>query len=229
MFLLIDKPKGITSHDVVHQLRKITGIKKIGHAGTLDPNATGLLVVGIGRESTKKLGIIAKNTTKSYVAEIFLGEERDTEDSEGRSLPNPHYQNSNKVKINKPQIIDILTSFLGKQMQVPPIYSAIKMKGRKAYELARKGENVKMEPREVEIHSIKILDYEHPILTFETKVSAGTYIRSLARDIGRKLGTGAYLRKLRRTEVGDYSITNAVVLDKLTGDNWKQFDSKINL
>src|SRR3989344_3729245 len=141
MFLLINKPKGITSHDVVYRLRRITGIRKIGHAGTLDPNATGLLILGIGRESTKKLSLLTINTKKTYVAEIYLGEERDTDDVEGKLL-NSNFDFQNKYQISKSQILKTLESFLGKQMQIPPAYSAIKVKGTKAYQYARKGKNI---------------------------------------------------------------------------------------
>jgi tRNA pseudouridine55 synthase len=211
MFLLIDKPKGMTSHDVIDSVRKITGERKVGHAGTLDPNATGLLIVAIGREATKKLGRIAKDTKKTYVAEIFLGEERETDDAEGKILK----QVQNDKGFTKKIIKEILKSFEGKQEQIPPLYSAIKIKGRKAYELARKGKKVRLEPRKIMIHSIKLIDYKYPRLKIEVNVSAGTYIRALARDIGRKLGCGAYLKNLKRIRIGRFDIKNAVKLSKL--------------
>ncbi len=210
MLLLIDKPKGITSHDVVDQLRKITGERRVGHAGTLDPNATGLLIVGVGRESTKKLGEITKNTTKTYEAEITLGATSDTDDAEGKIL-------SNKVtkRLSDEDIKKILRQFEGEQMQIPPIYSAIKLKGKKAYELARKGKEVILEPRKITIHSIKLDEYNFPMLKITCEVSSGTYIRALARDIGKSLGTGAYLSELRRTKIGEFDIQNAQKLDKI--------------
>lgn len=240
MFLLIDKPKGITSHDVIGQLRKIMKENpslprlhgaRIGHAGTLDPNATGLLIVGIGRESTKKLGSLTKNTKKTYEAEIFLGQERDTDDAEGEILRLPSVAPavakaiagkqgdtedavglppSSKVSVSK-----VLKTFVGRQMQMPPVYSAIKIKGKKAYQLARRGKEVILKPRKVEVYSIKVLGYNYPILKIETEVSSGTYIRALARDIGRKLGCGAYLKNLRRTRIGQYCVEDAVTPEKV--------------
>lgn len=210
MLLLIDKPKGITSHDVVSEVRRKTGIKKVGHGGTLDPNATGLLIIGVGRQSTKKLGDISRNKKKTYLAEITLGEERDTGDIEGVVLK--------KNKQIKPQLADIkniLNSFIGKQEQIPPIHSAIKIKGKKAYELARAGKKVKLEPRNITIYSSKLINYDYPTLEVEFEVSSGTYIRALARDIGRKLKTFAYLSALRRTKIGEYSIKNAQRLEEL--------------
>lgn len=211
MFILIDKPKGMTSHDVVDEVRKVTGEKKVGHAGTLDPNATGLLIVGVGRESTKKLGKIAKDTKKTYEAEIYLGEERNTDDAEGVTV--------SKVKAFLPpkenEVKKTLDLFVGKQMQMPPAFSALKIKGKKAYELARKGQKVRLKPRKIVIHSIKLVHYKYPILEIVVTVSSGTYIRALARDIGQRLGCGAYLKNLRRTRIGKFDIKDAVKLDEL--------------
>ena len=219
MFLSIDKPKGITSHDVIDQIRRITGKKRVGHAGTLDPNATGLLIVGIGKESTKKLGKITKDTKKTYEAEIYLGEERDSDDSEGVII--------SKVKGFLPPVENevrlILTTFLGRQKQMPPDFSAVKTKGKKAYELARRGKPVGLKPKDVVIYSIKLVTYKYPTLIIETTVSSGTYIRALARDVGQRLGCGAYLKELRRTEVGESSVEKAIKLSKLTKRNWKKF------
>jgi len=226
MFLLIDKPKGITSHDVIDKVRKITGEKLVGHAGTLDPSATGLLIVGVGRESTKKLGELSVNTKKKYIAEIYLGEERETDDSEGRILRQAQDDKADlKIlpALSNSKVEKVIHSFVGEQMQVPPIYSAIKIKGKKAYELARKGEEVKLKPRKITIHSIKLLSYKFPEVVIETDVSKGTYIRALARDIGVKLGCGAYLKNLRRTQIGNYDITQAISLNKLNKDNWKDY------
>lgn len=224
MFLLIDKPKSITSHDVIDIIRKITGERKVGHAGTLDPNATGLLIVGVGRESTKKLGDIAKNTQKAYGAEIFLGEERDTDDPEGVILQRTKDDRSEFNKTpSLSKIQRVLNSFIGEQEQVPPVYSAIKIGGKKAYEMARKGEKLSLGPRKIKIHWIKLKKYKFPLLEVGVKVSSGTYIRALARDIGRKIGCGAYLRNLRRTQIGEFKLENAVKLDKLTKDNWRKY------
>ena len=210
MLLLIDKPKGITSHDVVDHVRKITGERRVGHAGTLDPSATGLLIVGVGRESTKKLGDLTKNTTKTYEAEIILGATSDTDDSEG--------QITKKVilkKLFENDVGKVLSQFVGEQEQVPPVYSAIKLKGKKAYELARKGKQVDLKPRKIVIHLIKLLDYKYPKLNIACEVSSGTYIRALARDIGQKLGTGGYLNNLRRTKIGKFSVHDASMLDNI--------------
>ena len=224
MFLLVDKPKGITSHDVVHRTRKITGEKKIGHAGTLDPNATGLLIGGIGRDSTRKLGQITKDTRKEYRAIIYLGETRDTDDVEGKVI-------SKKESILPPSLNIVqktLDSFKGEQDQMPPKYSALKIDGKKAYELARKGKEIKLKKRRILIHSIKLIEYEYPSLKIEVSVSSGTYIRALARDIGEKLDCGAYLKNLRRTRIGEYEIKDAVKLGELTIDNWRDFTFEID-
>jgi tRNA pseudouridine55 synthase len=225
-FLLIDKPKGITSHDVIYELRKITEVKRIGHAGTLDPNATGLLIVGVGRESTKKLGDLSKNTKKEYIAEIFLGETRSTDDAEGM----PYFAKASqgdklgiKILPSLSKMKSILSGFVGESEQVPPIYSAIKIKGKKAYQLARAGKEIKMKPRKITIYSIKVLKYKYPKLEIKCDVSSGTYIRALARDIGEKLGSGAYLLNLRRTKIGDFKIESAVELNELKADNWREF------
>lgn len=217
MFLLIDKPKGITSHDAVNMVRRVTGERKVGHAGTLDPNATGLLIVAVGRESTKRIDKFVKKD-KEYEAEIFLGEEKDTDDIEGVTIKTA----SNKLKSSQKQIKQVLGGFVGKILQEPPKYSAIKIKGKKAYQLARKGLEPVMESREVVIHSIKLTKYKYPILKIRTRVSSGTYIRSLARDVGRELGTFSYLKNLRRTKVGGYSVGDAVDLKELTRENWKE-------
>ncbi|SRR5258708_6973451 len=208
--LLIDKPKGMTSHDVVNIVRRHTGEKRVGHAGTLDPNATGLLIVGVGRGETKQLGDLTKNANKTYEAEIFLGETRDTDDIEGKITS----KNDQIIPTIK-EIQNILKEFEGEQEQIPPSYSAIKLKGKKAYELARKQKPLKLSPRKVTIYSIKFINYSYPILEITCEVSSGTYIRSLARDIGEKLKCGAYLSNLRRTKIGDYDLRDAVKLESL--------------
>ncbi len=218
MFLLVDKPKGITSHDVISQLRRVTHIRKIGHAGTLDPNATGLLIVGIGRESTKKLGSLTTDTVKTYKAEVILGEERDTDDVEGEIVR----KNETNTVPSQETVHRVIKSFTGDQLQTPPQYSAIKKDGKKAYELARKGKMVTMGERKVVIHSIELLEYSYPELSLVATVSSGTYIRALARDIGRKLQTYGYLNDLRRTHVGQFSLDNATPLNEITSDNWEK-------
>lgn len=227
MFLLIDKPKGITSHDVIDRVRRIIQKEspsprlrriKVGHAGTLDPNATGLLIVGVGRESTKKLGTLTKDTKKGYEAEIFLGEERDTDDVEGVTIAKA----KGFLPPSENEVEKALKTFVGKQKQLPPSFSAIKIKGKKAYQLARKGKEVKMPIREVEVYSMKLIEYRFPILKISTEVSAGTYVRALARDIGKKLGCGAYLNNLKRTKIGKHNSDKATRLQYISASNWKK-------
>lgn len=216
-FLLIDKPKGMTSHDVVDALRKITKIKKIGHAGTLDPMATGLLIVGIGRSATKRLGEFQK-LDKEYIAKLRLGAVSNTFDAEGEILE----KKVKKIPTIK-EIENVLKEFLGKIKQIPPPFSAKKIKGKKAYELARKGKIVKLSPIEVEIYNIEILNYSFPYLEIKVNCSSGTYIRSLANDIGEKLGCGALVEELKRTKIGNFSLENAFSLESLNSENWKDF------
>lgn len=211
MLLLIDKPKGMTSHDVVNVVRKAVGKKKVGHAGTLDPNATGLLVVGVGRESTKKLGELTRNTTKKYSATIMLGEKRETDDIEGKIISK--YQNTKTPSLE--QVKKILKEFTGEINQTPPVYSAIKISGQRAYKIARSGRNITLKPRKVTVYLIKLVKYKYPILQIDCEVSSGTYIRALARDIGDQLGVGAYLQNLRRTAIGRYKISDAKSLEDI--------------
>jgi tRNA pseudouridine55 synthase len=220
-FILINKPAGITSHDVVDKLREITRIKKIGHAGTLDPFATGLLILGIGREFTKKLSIFQKKD-KEYIATLRLGAESDTFDKEGKIVE----KKVEKIPERK-EIEEVLKNFLGEIEQIPPAFSAKKIKGKKLYELARRGIKVKPKPQKVKIYKISILEYEFPYLKIKVKCSSGTYIRSLANDIGKKLGCGAYVEELIRTKIGEFSVENAVELSKLTPQNWKSFLFKV--
>jgi tRNA pseudouridine55 synthase len=210
--LLVDKPAGWTSFDVVAKVRSIikaeTGQKiKIGHTGTLDPMATGLLVLVLGKY-TKLAGEFSK-LDKTYEAELTLGSTSTTGDREGEIT-----QMTSKIPAEE-EIKSILSQFIGKIQQTPHKYSAIKVDGKRAYKIARAGQEVKLEPREVTIHEITDVNYEYPTLKLIAKVSSGTYIRSLAEDIGEKLGTGAYLSALRRTAVGKYHIQSAIEMDKL--------------
>ena len=227
MFLLINKPPNITSHDVINRLRRITGIKKIGHAGTLDPFATGLLIVAIERESTKEIKHFVK-LNKKYLATIKLGEETDTYDRTGKKTvvsgqwsARPRQTEGEAGVVSLEQIKTILKSFTGKQLQLPPMYSATKIGGQKLYQLARQGKEVTRWPTNIEIENIEILDYQYPLLKIKVTCSSGTYIRSLAHDIGKKLGPGAYLEELIRTKIGKYKLEDAVELDKLNSENWK--------
>lgn len=207
---LLNKPPGISSHDVVNVVRKLTGEKRVGHGGTLDPFAEGLLIVGVGREFTKKLGEITKAKDKTYIATITLGEERDTGDVEGKAV----FKYDGLIPSRK-AVSNVVSKYLGGYMQEPPVYSAIKVNGRKAYELARKGRSVALPKRRVEVYVARVISYDYPLLQVEFKVSSGTYIRSLARDIGRDIGTGGYLTALVRTRVGEYDLKDALTLEGL--------------
>ncbi|MFA5061736.1 MAG: tRNA pseudouridine(55) synthase TruB [Patescibacteria group bacterium] len=209
-FLFINKPAGWTSHDVVAHIRTDKKIK-VGHAGTLDPFATGLLIVGVGRDCTKKLDEF-KQLPKTYIATIKLGATSDTYDKTGKIS---EYQNPTKdpTKIpDKKTISSILKSFIGKQLQTPPMFSAKKINGQRLYKLARQGKTIERQPNEIEIYEINLLDYSWPILKIEVKCSTGTYIRSLANDIGEKLGIGAYCEELERTAIGENYLKNAINL-----------------
>jgi len=208
MIIGINKPKGITSHDVINQIRKITRVKRVGHAGTLDPAASGVLVIAIGRESTKQLGEIVEHD-KEYVATIKLGETSDTDDGEGKIIPSDW-----SLVPSKDEVLNQAEKFVGEIEQVPPMYSAIKKSGKKLYDLARKGIILKLEPRNVEITSIKVIDYKWPTLKLAVCCGKGVYIRSLARDLGEALHTGGYLSGLIRTRVGKYRIEDAKTIDQ---------------
>lgn len=219
--LLINKPKDITSYDVIRKIKKISGIKKIGHTGTLDPFATGLLILLIGKESTKYQKYFME-LPKVYKANIHLGQETDTYDSTGKIL-NIYYGKLPSLI----EIKEVLREFEGEIFQVPPPYSAKKLKGKRAYELARKGIFLKLEPRKVKIYYIKILKYKEPELFLEMKVSSGTYIRSFAFDLGRKLGCLGFLKELQRIKIGEFSLENAVDFDKINKENWEKFIKKL--
>lgn len=206
--IVIDKEKGYTSHDVVNIIRKTLNIKKVGHTGTLDPNATGVLPVLIGEATKISKYLIEHN--KTYIAEITLGEKRTTGDMEGEILETKQIPELTKEKIDK-----VLKEFLGKQKQKPPIYSAIKINGKKAYEYARKGKEIEINEREIEIYKINLLHYEKDTITFEVNCSKGTYIRVLCEDIAEKLGTVGYMKNLRRTEVDKFNLEQAVTIEEI--------------
>jgi len=206
--LIINKPKGYTSHDVVNVLRKELNTKKIGHTGTLDPNATGVLPILVGQATKISKYLIEHN--KTYIAELKLGDKSSTGDIEGAIIESKEIPNLTNM-----QVETTLNSFLGKQLQTPPIYSSIKINGKKAYEYARKGEIVEIPPREIEIMNISLIKFEKDIITFEVKCSKGTYIRVLCEDIAEKLGTVGLMSNLTRTEVDDFNIKNAYTLDDI--------------
>jgi tRNA pseudouridine55 synthase len=211
-FLLIDKPAGWTSFDVVAKtrgvIRRQTGLKKpkVGHAGTLDPMATGLLILLVG--SYCKQAQHWLNKPKSYEATTQLGATSTTDDLEGDITPYDSTQPDNTT------IHNICQSFVGTYQQLPPAYSAKKVDGVRAYRLARAGKQVQLEPKPVTIHSLDVINYDYPELTIVTEVSSGTYIRALARDIGETLKTGAYLTALRRTQIGRFTIDDAISIDE---------------
>jgi tRNA pseudouridine55 synthase len=204
----VNKPKGPTSHDIIYQVRRLSGIKKVGHAGTLDPLASGVLVVAIGREFTKQIDQIVK-TEKEYVATVKLGENSTTDDAEGeKTVVN------NELEVSREQVDESLNKFIGQIDQIPPAFSAIKIGGRKAYDMARKGQVVDMKSRQILIKEIEVIEYKWPVLEIRVVCGSGTYIRSLARDIGKELETGAYLQDLVRTRVGEYKIEDSINLDQ---------------
>lgn len=180
--LIVNKPKGFTSQDVVSKVKKLLNEKKAGHTGTLDPLATGVLPVLIG--SSTKLSKYLIEHNKTYVAKIKLGQKTDTGDSEGKVIEEKHIPSISVSEIEK-----VLNTFLGEQTQIPPMYSAIKVNGKKLYEYARSGENVEIAPRGIEIYSIELLNFEDGQIEFEVSCSKGTYIRVLCEDIAKALGT----------------------------------------
>lgn len=200
------KEKGPTSHDIVDALRRITGIRKIGHAGTLDPLASGVLVVGIGRQATRQLHQIIK-FEKEYIAEIRLGESSTTDDAQGEKTARPLSKPPTRAAVLK-----ILKSMIGERLQTPPIYSALKIKGKPAHRLARAGVAPTMKARPVFIKNIVLKKYAWPEATIRVECGPGTYIRAIARDLGVALGTGGYLTELARTRVGSYKIKDALTL-----------------
>jgi len=216
-FILINKPVGPTSHTIVNKLRHITGIKKIGHAGTLDPFADGLLILAIGRETTKKISQFVK-LDKEYIADLILGGATNTYDNEGEIIPNT----SGKIPTEK-EILDVLTNFTGKQEQIPPMFSAKKVQGQKLYELARKGIEIERLACPIEIFSIALNSYSYPQLQITVHCSSGTYIRSLGHDVGQSLGCGAYLNGLKRSKIGKFDIKESVKLEELSANNWGEF------
>lgn len=208
--IIINKPKQYTSHDIVAKVKKILNTKKVGHTGTLDPNATGVLPILLGQGT--KLSKYLINHDKIYEVTLKLGEKRDTADSEGKVI---------EVKEIKPNMIttekieEVLKTFIGKQKQIPPIYSAIKVKGKKLYEYARNGQKVELQPRDIEIYNIEFLDKTESNVHFKVECSKGTYIRSLCEDIAEKLGTVGYMEELKRTKVGMFEIQEAVSIQEL--------------
>lgn len=213
--IIVNKPKACTSHDIVYKIKKMTG-EKVGHAGTLDPLATGVLPILVGKGTLCSKYLM--NHDKSYIVTLQLGKKTDTGDAEGNIIQEEKVDISWK---DKQALEKIFESFVGKQEQVPPIYSAIKVNGKKLYEYARKGEQVKVPVRQIEIYQIKILQIEElkKQIVFQVSCSKGTYIRSLCEEIAKKLGTVGYMQELQRIQVGDFRIEQAVTMEQLEKDN----------
>lgn len=207
--ILINKEKNCTSHDVVNKIKHIFN-EKVGHTGTLDPNATGLLPILIGKGT--KLSYYLINHDKEYEVTLKLGERTDTADSEGNILEK---QNVDMCIWQESKIVEVLNSFIGKQEQIPPMYSAIKINGKKLYEYARNHEKVEVQPRSIVIHHIELLDQHDQFITFRVQCSKGTYIRSLCVDIGKKLGYPAHMQKLIRLASGHFRLENCFSLEDI--------------
>lgn len=222
--LVVNKPKDYTSRDIVNIVGKKFNTKKVGHTGTLDPLATGVLVLCIGNHL--KIAELLTSTTKEYIAKIILGIETDTLDITGKILKE-EYNNNYSVKTIK----EVLTTFKGKIEQQVPAYSAIKVNGKKLYEYARNNIPVELPTKTVEIHNIELIDIpniveNHLEFTIKCTVSKGTYIRSLVRDIGKKLNTVATMKELTRTKQGNFSLDNAYTLEDIDNNNYKLFNMK---
>lgn len=211
--LLVNKDKNMTSRDIVNIVSKKFNTKKVGHSGTLDPIATGVLVVAIGKY-TKLINILT-SSYKEYIATMKLGILTDTLDITGNIIDKKDYY------VDKDLIINTLNSFLGKSIQEVPKYSAVKINGKKLYEYARNNIDIKLPKREIEVKNIELLEYKDDIIKFKCTVSKGTYIRSLINDIGKKLNTYATMIELKRTKQGDYLIDNSYTLENIKNDNYK--------
>ena len=207
--LIINKPRGLTSHDVVMLARRITGEKRIGHTGTLDPLATGVLVLCIGKAT--RIARYLEADDKEYRAVMKLGIVTDTLDAEGRVLHTKSYEPPSRDMIQQ-----AMSGFLGQILQTPPAYSAVKIKGTPSYKLARKGESQILTPRLVTIFSIRLDAYEDPLIRFSLRCSKGVYVRTLCSDIGSTLGMGAHLSELQRTRSGSFSLDRALTLEDLS-------------
>ncbi len=213
--ILVDKPKGITSHDVVDVVRKRLQTKKVGHAGTLDPLAEGLLIILVGK-CTKLFSKFA-NFDKEYLGVLKLGEVTTTGDSQGEVTGRQEYR-----EISQEKIKEIFSSFLGEIEQVPPMVSAVRVKGKRLYDLARRGIVVERSPRKINILSLEVLKIDLPLIEFRVHCSKGTYVRKLAEDIGEKLGCGAHMVKILRLSIGPFNLNKAVALDEVNESHLQQ-------
>ena len=206
--LLINKPKGFTSRDVCNKISRILSEKRVGHIGTLDPFATGLLIVLVGK--CTKCTQFFDDLTKGYTAKLVLGKETDSLDIDGKIINEKEIPNLTKDEIEK-----VLNTFLGKQKQIPPMTSAIRVEGKKLYELAHQGISIERDSRDIEIYKINLISYSAPEIIFCSSVSKGTYIRVLGSDIATKLGTVGYLSELNRDEIGPFSVSSSISIDEV--------------
>lgn len=209
--VVVDKPAGVTSHDVVARVRRLAGTRKVGHAGTLDPMATGVLVLGVDR-ATRLLGHLML-TDKGYDAVVRLGESTTTDDAEGESLT--HARPEALAALTEDAVRAALATFVGAIEQVPTAVSAIKVDGKRAYQRVRDGEEVQLAARPVTVHAIEVHEVALPDVRISVRCSSGTYIRAIARDVGALLGVGGHLTELRRTAVGPYDLGTAATLEEL--------------
>jgi tRNA pseudouridine55 synthase len=207
--VLVNKPIGITSFAAVKKVSKQLHAKKVGHCGTLDPFASGLLIVTINNAT--KIARFIESQNKEYIATLVLGIRTDTGDNTGKVI-----KRLKPPKFEVLQLNDVIKSFIGKQTQIPPMHSAIKVNGQKLYELARKGKTIDRQPRPIEIYDIKLLKYRGNTLTFKVNCTKGTYIRTLAEDLATRLGCVGHLKNLERTAIGDFLLADAKNIDKLT-------------
>ena len=217
--IIINKPKNCTSHDIVRKAKKAFN-EKVGHTGTLDPNATGVLPLLVGKGTQIAKYII--NHDKIYEATLKLGEKTDTADVEGVVIETKYIpEESLQIEI----VNKVLQSFIGKQEQIPPIYSAIKVNGKKLYDYARKGEKVEIQPRQIEIYNMELIkiDVQNKTVEFRVHCSKGTYIRTLCENIAEKLGTVGYMKELNRTKVGEFSIDDSITIEDLQNGNYNNF------
>lgn len=217
--IIVDKPVGPTSHRIVNLVRRSTGVRKVGHAGTLDPRASGVLILCLGPAT--RLSEYLSTSSKRYEALVRFGSSTQTYDAEGEILSETGSSPDHDT------ILEVLPEFRGEIEQVPPPYSAIKVRGKKAYDLARSGEEVQLEARKVTIQRLDVLSYHPPDLSLDVECTAGTYIRSLAHDLGERLATGAHLANLRRSQAGPFTLDDAVSLAELemsfTSGDWEQY------
>ena len=219
--LIINKPKGCTSHDVVARLRRILSIRKIGHTGTLDPDATGVLCVCIGKAT--RYAQYTSESEKEYRAVMKLGEVTDTQDASGKVI-----KETKEFNITVEQIHEAFKKFTGIIKQIPPMYSAVKVGGTPLYKMARKGEEIHREPREIQIKEINLIEYSGCFVRFDVRCSKGTYIRTLCNDIGDYLGVGAHMYSLERIASGDFNIKDSITLEEAEElSNKGQIESKL--